>query len=109
MGVSDGEHFLPSFGIGCVICAPVFSAIMARAVPASASSPLVPSNEVLKETLPWGMLSGLASAMAIYLVIKAMDDIDYVVANTVTQCSVFVTGLWGWLLYGEFSSPGAVR
>ena len=69
----------------------------------------VPSSQVLKETMPWGMLSGLCSAMAIYLIIKAMSDVDYVVAFTISQCSVLVTGLWGWLLFGELGSPSAVR
>jgi hypothetical protein len=40
----------------------------------------------------------------IYIYEKAMDDIDYVVANTIAQCSVFVTGIWGWLLYEELNS-----
>lgn len=38
------------------------------------------------------------------LTFQAMDDIDYVVANTIAQCSVFVAGIWGWLLYAELDA-----
>ena len=39
---------------------------------------------------------------------KAMNDLDYVVANTISQTSVFITGLWGWLFFGEFKGNTAV-
>jgi len=77
-------------------------------VPSSPERPLTPSFQVIKDTLPWGFLGGSVNALAIVLVIKAMDDIDYVVANTLSQTSIFVAGLWGWLLFSEFSGVKAV-
>jgi glucose uptake protein GlcU len=37
-----------------------------------------------------------------------MDDLDFVVANTLNQLSVFVTGLWGWVYLGELKGHVAV-
>ena len=34
-------------------------------------------------------------------ILQAVDDIDYVVANTIAQTSIFVTGLWSWLFFSE--------
>lgn len=37
-----------------------------------------------------------------------MDNVDYVVANTLNQLSVFVTGIWGWVYLGELQGRVAV-
>lgn len=103
----EGIIFLPSMGLGCLLVAPVLSAGMFLFVPSSLDRPAIPPRAVIIETLPWGMLSGAVSALAIVLIIKAIDNIDYVVASTLSQTSIFITGLWGWLFFGELDSPQA--
>ena len=101
-----GIVFLPSMGIGCLLTAPLLSTttLLLPNLPKS----IFPENNILLETAPWGLLGGAISALAIILIIKALDDLDYVVANTLSQTSIFITGLWGWLVFEEFKSARAV-
>lgn len=104
----DGTSFLLSLGLSALVVALPCSGVCALLVAPSPERPLLPTVEVLRDTAPWGIMGGVVCSVAIFLIIKAIDDIDYVVANTLTQCSVFVTGLWGWLLYRELQGSSAV-
>jgi len=103
-----GIMFLPSMGIGCLISAPFLSAMTLLFVPENTSHPVIPTYEAFSETVVWGMLGGAVSSLAIIFIIKAINDIDYVVATTLAQCSIFITGLWGWIFLGEFKGSKAV-
>ena len=103
-----GILFLPSMGIGCLVSVPLLSAMTLLFVPPKEKHSIIPTFEAFKDTVGWGMLGGAVSALAIIFIIKAIDDIDYVVATTLAQCSIFVTGLWGWILLGEFEGTKAV-
>lgn len=96
-----GTLFVPSMGIGCLIAAPVFGVLLILAKPPTDTHPLIPPPAVFRSAAPWMLAGGAVNVLAIILILKAVDDINYVVANTIAQTSIFVTGLWSWLFFSE--------
>lgn len=82
-------------------------AVGASSLAGAAARALLLPLAVVKETAPWTLLGGALNVLAIACIITAMDDVDYVVANTLNQLSVFVTGLWGWAYLGELQGRTA--
>ena len=93
---ASGLNFIPSFGIGVLICAPILTAIpflIRRELPKFA----------FKECVPLGLLSGLIWNISNTASILAIGSIGFNIALPLMQCGLFVAGLWGIFLFGEIN------
>jgi drug/metabolite transporter (DMT)-like permease len=62
---------------------------------------VIPRHQVLWDTVPMMVVGGVVRALAFLLTLKTMELTSYMVAQTLSQSTILVTGLYGWLLFGE--------
>ena len=91
---ASGLAFLPSFGIGTMIAAPVVAAAW------FAREGAVPETH-WRVTLPIGIISGTLWNISNVLAIVAIPQLGYAVAYPILQCALFVAGIWGIVIFDE--------
>jgi Na+-transporting methylmalonyl-CoA/oxaloacetate decarboxylase gamma subunit len=67
---NKGTLFVPSMGIGCLVAAPVFGALLVLAQPSNEAHPFVPPSAVFRSAAPWMLAGGAVNVLAIILVLK---------------------------------------
>jgi hypothetical protein len=91
---ASGFAFLPSFGIGTMIAAPVVAAAW------FAREGAIPESH-WRVTLPIGIISGTLWNISNVLAIVAIPQLGYAVAYPILQCALFVAGIWGIVIFDE--------
>jgi hypothetical protein len=112
--------FFPSMGVGCLMAAPFYSLAMLPFYPDTSAQPLIPTKEIFLSAGPVIFVGGAMNGFAILLTIKvdfvisiiilttkisptvchllgqSIVLINYVVAMTISQMCILVTGFWAW-------------
>lgn len=91
----QGLAFLPSFGIGSLITAPIVLVIYCKTMNVA----LPPLR--LHMGVYMGILAGMVWTINTILTIGAIPILGYAVAFPLVHCSVFISGLWGIFLFKE--------
>merc|ERR1711871_472494 len=96
----QGLVFIPSFGIGIIIAAPIVTVIYFAA---AGQLHVLQEQEwaQVKVCLPWGMLSGVIWNIGNILSIPSISTIGFAVAYPMMQCALFVSGVWGVAVFRE--------
>lgn len=91
---AQGLAFVPSFGLGAIISAPVVAGLF------FAHKGSFPSTH-WQICLPVGILSGTLFNISNVLAIVAIPSLGYAVAYPILQCALFVAGMWGVMFFKE--------
>jgi len=97
----QGLVFLPSFGIGAMLTAPLAYCLHAFF---SSEKP----NFHVKEASGTGLLSGLLWNIGNLLSIIGIAAIGYGVAYPIFQCAILVSGVWGIYVFHEIRETGTI-
>lgn len=98
---AQGLAFIPSFGTGAIIAAPVIAAIFFIYEGA------VPYTH-WRICLPVGLVSGTLFNISNSLAIVAIPSLGYAVAYPILQCALFVAGVWGIVAFEEIKGSQIV-
>lgn len=98
----QGLVFLPSFGCGAIIVSPliVLAVCVSRGAWSFGLLRSLPQCHV-RETMAWGVFSGVLWNINNVFAIAAIPLIGYSLAFPLSQCSIFVSGMWGIFLFKE--------
>lgn len=100
-----GLGFVPSFGIGCAVMGPIVVVVNSLL---TGKWPNFKSRADLFIGASAGMASGVVWNMGNVANLFAIEGLQYAVANTLVQCSLFVGGLWGVFVFGEIRGMALV-
>ncbi|GAQ77996.1 hypothetical protein KFL_000060620 [Klebsormidium nitens] len=97
-----GLCFLPLMAVGAIVAAPVVDmmALFARGKPLGLN---------LREAAPPGIAAGICWNIANAASILAIQYLGYTLAYPIMQSRMFVSGLWGILVFHEMKDPNARR
>jgi len=96
-----GLVFLPSFGMGALVAAPMAFEIHCR---------LLDERPPMHfwESISMGLLSGLLFTLASFLSVVAIPMLGYTVASCILQCAIFISGIWGIFVFKEIVDKPAI-
>eukprot|EP01031_Cornospumella_fuschlensis_P025746 gene25746-31094_t len=96
-----GLAFLPSFSLAALLCAPIILLLyLLNPFGRQKDFPLT----FFTETCSLSMISGIIWSIGNICAIGAIDRLGYGIAMPLTQLSVVIAALWGFVCFGEFTN-----
>jgi len=105
---AQGLVFIPSFGIGVLVCGPLVTVVYFLIQSSQGNPGLTEQEWHVREVLPYGLLSGTIWNIGNILSIPSINAIGYSVAYPIMQCALFVAGLWGVFAFHEIQGVARV-